>query len=252
MRRYALVVLGLSLCGIGSQAMLAQANAGAEWGYEGKKGPLNWGRLDPAYKACSSGKEQSPIDIRGARLDKNLQLIEFHYVSGGMTLTNTGHTVQVTAPAGSYIVVGGVRYDLVQFHFHHPGEEAVKGKLPDMSLHLVHKSADGKIVVVAVRLNEGNGNAVLAGLWPHLPKTAGATDKMTDSMSPAGLLPTDRGYWTYEGSLSAPPCTEGVRWFVFEQQVEISRDQLRAFGALYKVNSRMLQAPRGRKIEASE
>ena len=252
MRRFALVVLGLSLCGIGIQVSFAQANAGADWSYEGKKGPLNWGHLDPAYKACSSGKEQSPIDIRGARLDKALQPIEFHYVSGGMTLTNTGHTVQVTPPAGSYIVVGGVRYDLIQFHFHHPGEEAVKGKLPDMSLHLVHKSADGKFAVVAVRLNEGNGNAVLAGLWPHLPKTAGATDKMTDSMSPAGLLPTDRGYWTYEGSLSAPPCTEGVQWFVFEQQVEISRDQLRAFGALYKVNSRMLQAPHGRKIEASE
>jgi len=252
MRRWTLVVLGLSLCGTGSRAVLAQANAGADWSYEGKKGPLNWGRLDPAYKACSTGKEQSPIDIRGARLDKNLQPIEFHYVSGGMTLTNTGHTVQVTPPVGSYIVVGGVRYDLVQFHFHHPGEEAVKGNFPDMSIHLVHKSADGKIAVVTVRLNEGNGNAVLAGLWPHLPKTAGATDKMTDSMSPAGLLPTDRGYWTYEGSLSAPPCTEGVRWFVFEQQVEISRDQLKAFGALYKVNSRMLQAPHGRKIEASE
>jgi carbonic anhydrase len=169
-----------------------------------------------------------------------------------MTLVNNGHTVQVTPAAGSYIVAGGVRYDLVQFHFHHPGEEAVKGKLPDMSLHLVHKSADGKIAVVAVRLNEGNPNAVLAGLWPHLPKTNGATDKMTESMNPAGLLPTERAYWTYEGSLSAPPCTEGVKWFVFEQQLEISRDQLKSFATLYKVNSRLMQATRGRKIEASE
>lgn len=252
MRRLALAVLALSLCGMNSLVASAQVNAGAAWGYDGKQGPLNWGRLDQAYKACSSGKEQSPIDIRGAHLDKALQPVEFHYVSGGMTLVNNGHTIQVTPPAGSYIVAGGVRYDLVQFHFHHPGEEAVKGRLPDMSLHLVHKSADGKIAVVAVRLNEGNGNAVLAALWPHLPQTVGATDKMTESMSPAGLLPTDRGYWTYEGSLTAPPCTEGVRWFVFEQQVEISRDQLKAFNALYKVNSRMLQAPHGRKIEASE
>jgi carbonic anhydrase len=169
-----------------------------------------------------------------------------------MTLVNNGHTVQVTPAPGSYIVADGVRYDLVQFHFHHPGEEAVKGKLPDMTIHLVHKSADGKLAVIAVRLNEGNANAVLAGLWPHLPKTAGATDKMTDEMSPAGLLPTDRGYWTYEGSLTAPPCTEGVRWFVFEQEAELSRDQLRSFAALYKVNSRMLQSTHGRKIEASE
>jgi len=225
---------------------------GADWSYEGKKGPLNWGKLDPAYRACSEGKEQSPIDIRGAHLNKSLQPIEFHYVSGGMTLVNNGHTVQVTPAAGGYIVAKGVRYDLVQFHFHHPGEEAVKGKLPDMTVHLIHKSAEGKFAVVAVRLNEGNANALLAALWPHLPKTPGATDKMPDSMNPAGLLPADRVYWTYEGSLTAPPCTEGVQWFIFQQQVELSRDQLRSFTALYKVNSRLEQPTHGRRIEASE
>jgi len=250
MVRLAIVVVGLGLLAGASSSVMAQD--GARWGYQGKEGPLNWGRLDPAFKACSQGKEQSPIDIRGAHLNKALPPVEFHYVSGPMALLNTGHTVQVTPPAGSYIVIAGTRYDLVQFHFHHPGEEAVKGKLPDMSLHLVHKSADGKFAVIAVRLNEGNANAVLAGLWEHLPKTEGATDKVTESMSPGGLLPADRGYWTYEGSLTAPPCTEGVRWIILEQEVEISRDQLRSFGYLYKVNSRMLQAPHGRKIEASE
>jgi carbonic anhydrase len=153
-----------------------------------------------------------------------------------MTLTNTGHTVQVTPPAGSYIVVGGTRYDLIQFHFHHPGEEAVKGRLPDMDIHLVHKSADGKYAVVAVRLNEGDPNALLAALWEHLPKTVGATDQLTEFMSP----------------LSAPPCTEGVQWFVLENDVQLSRDQLRSFGALYKVNSRTLQPTHGRKIEANQ
>lgn len=236
----------------GGLSVAAFAQQGANWSYDGKTGPLNWAHLDPAYEACGHGKEQSPIDIRGAHLNKALKPLEFHYVSGTMTLTNNGHTIQVTPPAGSYIVADGVRYDLVQFHFHHPGEETVKGKLPDMDIHFVHKSADGKVAVVAVRLNEGNGNAVLASLWPHLPKTVGATDKSTEEMSPAGLLPQDRGYWTYEGSLTAPPCTEGVRWFVFEEQVELSRDQLKAFATLYKVNSRMLQATRGRKIEASE
>jgi carbonic anhydrase len=242
----------VSLLAFGIVASASAQQQGANWAYEGKEGPLNWGRLDPAYRACADGKEQSPIDIRGAHLDKALQPIEFHYVAGAMTLLNNGHTVQVTPPAGSYIVANGIRYDLIQFHFHHPGEEAVKGKLPDMSLHLVHRSADGKYAVIAVRLNEGNDNAVLAALWPHLPKTAGATDKMTEEMSPAGLLPTDRAYWTYEGSLTAPPCTEGVRWFVYEQEVELSRTQLRAFAMLYKVNSRMLQAAHGRKIEASQ
>jgi carbonic anhydrase len=249
MRRFGIALLGLTLCA-GVSALAQQT--GADWTYEGIKGPLHWGKLDPAYKACSEGKEQSPIDIRGAHLNKSLPPIEFHYISGSMTLTNTGHTVQIVPPAGSYIVVGGTRYDLVQFHFHHPGEEAVKGKLSDMTLHLVHKSADGKIAVVAVRLNEGDPNAVLAALWQHLPKTTGATDKLTDEMNPAGLLPADRGYWTYEGSLTAPPCTEGVRWFIFEQQVDISRAQLKAFAALYKVNSRLIQDTHGRKIQASE
>ena len=121
-----------------------------------------------------------------------------------------------------------------------------------MSLHLVHKSTDGKIAVVAVRLNEGRPNAILAALWEHLPKTVGASDKVAESLNPAGLLPSDKGYWTYTGSLTAPPCTEGVQWFVLENELEISRDQLKAFGLLYKVNSRLLQPTHGRKIEANE
>ncbi len=235
-------------------AAAAGAQTTAPWDYQGKAGPLNWGKLDPAYKACSQGHEQSPIDIRGARLNKALQPIEFHYIAGPVTLENTGHTVVVHVNPGSYIVAGGVRYNLEQFHFHHPGEEAVKGKLPDMDVHLVHRSADGKIAVIAVRLMEDRGepNATLATLWEHMPKTIGATDKVTAMVNAGGLLPADRGYWTYIGSLTAPPCTEGVHWFVFEQDISISREQLRAFGALYKVNSRGLQDAHGRRIEAYE
>lgn len=241
---------GLAVGMCASTAMIAQQ--GADWSFEGKKGPLNWGKLDPAYRACTEGKQQSPIDLHGAHRNKALQPIEFHYISSGMKIENTGHTIRVTPAEGSYILVSGVRYDLKEFHFEHPGEEIVKGKVPDMGIHMVHKSADGKIVVIGVRLNEGNANALLASLWQHLPKTPGSTDQMTESMSPAGLLPTNRAYWTYEGSLTAPPCTEGVKWIIFQQEVELSRTQLRAFGALYKVNSRLLQSPHGRKIEAYE
>ena len=113
-------------------AALAAAQTTAHWDYEGKTGPLGWGKLDPAYQACSKGHEQSPIDIRGAHLNKALQPIEFHYIAGPVTLENNGHTIVVHVDPGSYIVAGGVRYDLVQFHFHHPSEETVKGKLSDM------------------------------------------------------------------------------------------------------------------------
>jgi carbonic anhydrase len=147
-----------------------------------------------------------------------------------------------------------VRYELVEFDFHHPGEQAVKGKLSDMDVHLLHRSADGKLAVVAVRLMEdaGNPNAVLAALWPHLPITAGASEKVQEMVSAGGLLPADRGYWTYTGSLTAPPCTEGVRWFVLEQELSLSRDQLRAFAVLFRVNTRGLQEAHGRRIEANE
>jgi carbonic anhydrase len=226
----------------------------APWDYEGKRGALVWGKLDPTYKICSQGHEQSPIDIRGARLDKALQPIEFHYIAGPVRMENDGHTVVVHVDPGSYIVAGGVRYELEQFGFHHPGETSVKGKLTDMDVELLHKSTDGKVAVVVVRLAEeiGSANAVLSTLWAHLPKTAGQKEKVTDMVNAGGLLPADRGYWTYSGSLTAPPCTEGVRWFVFEQEISIGRDQLRAFGAMFKVNSRPLQDAHGRRIEANE
>jgi carbonic anhydrase len=235
-------------------AAMAAAQSAAPWDYQGKRGELNWGKLDPAYQACSKGHEQSPIDIRGARLNTALQPIEFHYISGSVTLVNTGHTIEAHVNPGSYIVAGGVRYDLIEYDFHHPSETAVKGKLSDMEIHLMHKSADGKVAVVAIRLVEdiGSPNATLATLWPHLPRTAGASEKVTEMVNPGGLLPTDRGYWTYMGSLSTPPCTEGVRWFAFEQELSVSRDQLRAFAALFRVNTRGLQDPHGRRIEANE
>jgi len=234
----------------------AQSTAGttAPWSYQGKTGPLVWGRLDPAYRSCSKGHEQSPVDIRGAHLDKSLQPIQFHWIAGPVTLVNDGHTVMVQVDPGSYMLAGGVRYDLIQFHFHHPSEHAVKGRLADMEIHFVYKSADGKLAVVAVRLSEDRGfpNATLATLWEHLPTAAGSSQRITDMLDPGGMLPEDRGYWTYTGSLTTPPCTEGVRWFVFEQPVSISRSQLLAFTSIFRMNTRPLQELHGRRIEASE
>ena len=237
-----------------SVASIAAAQATTPWSYQGKTGPLDWGKLDPAYRVCAKGHEQSPIDIRGAHLNKALQPIEFHYISGPVKLENTGNTVRVYVDPGSYIVYDGVRYDLQQFHFHPPSEEAVKGKLTDMVVHIVHKSAEGKMAVIAVRftMDRGDSNAVMAALWPHLPTRTGETEKVADMINPGGFLPADRGYWTYMGSLTAPPCTEGVRWFVFEDVLSVSRAQLRAFTAIFPMNSRPLQDPHGRRIEANE
>lgn len=237
-----------------SVAAMAAAQTTAEWDYIGKRGPLNWGKLDPSYSACSAGHEQSPVDIRGARLDKALKPIEYHYKAGPVTLENNGKTIIAHVGPGSYIVVDGVRYDLQQFHFHHPSEEAVKGKLTDMDVHLLHKSADGKLAVIAVRLSmeRGDPNAVLAMLWQHLPAAAGTTSKVTDFVNPAGFVPADPGYWTYTGSLTIPPCTEGVKWIIYQDTLSMSREQLRGFTSIFTMDSRPLQDLHGRRIEASE
>jgi carbonic anhydrase len=235
-------------------ATLCAAQSGANWTYEGKTGPLVWGRLDPAYQACARGHQQSPLDIRSTHRDKSLQPLEFHYMAGPMTLENTGRGIIARVDPGSVMVANGVRYHLVELDFHHPSEHPIKGKLADMEIDLVHRSDDGKVAIVAVRLNQDRGfpNALLSSLWAHLPKVAGASAKVTDLVSAGGLLPEDRGYWTYIGSEVTPPCAEGVSWYVLQEDLSISRDQFRAFSNLYKMNTRPMQDAHGRKIEADE
>jgi carbonic anhydrase len=237
-----------------SAATLAGAQTGAPWDYAGKRGPLAWGKLDPAYRTCSEGHQQSPIDIRGARLNTALQPLEFHYIAGPVTLENTGNMIVVHVDPGSYMVADGVRYQLERLEFHHPTEESVRGKLTDLGVEFVHKSSEGKMAIVALRLtmDRGDPNAVLAELWPHLPTAANTNQKVTEDVNPAGLFPADRGYWTYTGSLTTPPCSEGVRWFVFENELTLSREQLRAYTAIFRMNSRPMQETHGRRIEASE
>ncbi len=249
MRLFATAALLLGL----STACIAQKNS--NWNYEGHTGPLVWGKLDPAYEACSKGHVQSPLDIRGAHLDTTLPPVEFHYIAGAVSLENTGRGVTMHVHPGSTIVANGVTYELMGLEFHHPSEHAFKGKLSDMEVDLIHKSADGKMAIVAVRMSEEHGgapNATLATLWEHLPVKTGTTEKVDDMINPGGLLPADRGYWTYVGSEVTPPCTEGVQWFVFEDTVSISRQQLRAFTNLYKMNTRPFQDLHGRRVEANE
>ncbi len=248
MRLFATVALLLGF----SAVCAAQNNA--YWNYTGHTGPLVWGKLDPAYEACSKGHQQSPVDIRGAHLNTALAPIEFHYIAGPVTVENTGRGIVAHVDPGSTIVANGVRYELVDLEFHHPSEHGVKGKLTDMEVDLVHRSADGKVAILAVRMSEiaGDPNATLATLWAHLPAKSGATEKIPDMVNLGGLLPGDRGYWTYTGSALTPPCAEDVQWFVFEQALSISRDQLRVFSDLYRMNTRPFQDLHGRRIEANE
>jgi carbonic anhydrase len=248
MRTVAVIVICLGL------AAGAGAQSGAAWSYVGKTGPLNWGKLDPAYRACAQGHEQSPIDLRGAHLNKALAPLQFHYVAGAVTVENTGNLIVVHVNPGGYLVADGVRYGLEKMEFHRPSETAVRGKLTDLDVELIHRSAEGKMAIVEVRftMDRGDPNATMAGLWEHLPTTAGASEKVAGPVNPGGFLPGDRGYWTYTGSLSTPPCTEGVRWFVMQQELSASREQVRQFSGLFRMSSRPLQDTHGRKIEGNE
>lgn len=226
----------------------------APWSYQGKTGPELWGRLAPAYQACSKGHDQSPVNIRHAHLNKALQPLEFHYLAGPVRIENNGHYLVVHVDPGSYIVAGGVRYDLIDYEFHRPSEHTIDGQLSDMEIELVHRSAAGQMAIVSILLNENANapNATLATLLPSLPARPGTTEQITSMVSTAGLLPGDRGYWTYTGSLTTPPCTEGVQWFVLEQPMTVSRLQLTAFAAIDNGNSRPTQDLHGRRLEADE
>ncbi len=222
-----------------------------DWTYAGATGAENWGQLKPEWATCERGAMQSPIDIRdGARLD--LEPIQFQYRLSPLRIVDTGHTVQVNYPAGSAITVGGARYELMQMHFHKPAEQRVNGRVYDMVAHLVHRSFDGRLAVVAVLFEIGDENAFIKSLWPHLPLEKEREVVLNHVKLPLeSLLPAERGYYTYMGSLTTPPCTEGVLWLVMKTPVSISPSQVSVFGRLYPMNARPVQASNGRFIKES-
>lgn len=225
------------------------------WSYEGASGPEHWGELDPDYAACKIGKEQSPIDIQNPS-KAQLPALRFEYRSGPLKIINNGYTaVRVNyAPGnGNFLFVGDQRYELTQFHFHHPSEESIHGKPYDMVAHLMHQASDGKVAAVAVFLKAGRANTTVQRLWEHMPKTAGREQVIAGvEVNPAGLLPRDTSYYTYMGSQTAPPCTEGVIWFVLKTPIEISSEEISAFAALYPHDVRPLQPFNGRVVKESQ
>lgn len=243
-------------------AVFAPAPARAQWrtpwSYSGARGPAHWAALDPEYAACA-GKEQSPIDIRSAQ-SANLPALRFEFKPGPLRIINNGYTavrVNYSPGNGNLLLVGGERYELTQFHFHHPSEERIHGKQYDMVIHYMFQAGDGKIAGVAVLVNAGRAGArvqsLVAQLWKYMPKAAGKSHTIPGvEINPAGLLPRDTAYYTYMGSISAPPCTEGVKWFVLKTPINISPEQISAFAKLYPHDARPVQPLNGRVVQASQ
>jgi carbonic anhydrase len=228
--------------------LVAAAEESHHWSYSGENGPPHWGAV------CETGKAQSPIDIRSTEVpQRTLPPLEFHYGPGALHIVDNGHSIQVRVPEGSTLSVGSDRFDLVQFHFHKPSEEMIDGRHFDMVVHLVHKDAAGKLAVVAVPLSLGADNPAIAAIWRHFPAERGREASPAGIMfDPSRLLPANRAYFTYPGSLTTPPCTEGVRWFVLRSPQSISPAELRAFGNIYPANARPVQPVNGRQVLASD
>ena len=221
------------------------------WDYSGRGGPDSWGRIKPEYAKCASGTRQSPIDIRDG-IKVELDPIRFDYQPSAFRVIDTGHTVQVDVDPGSSIEVLGRRYALVRFDFHRPSEERIDGKPFEMVVHLVHEAADGRLAVVAVLLERGSAQAVVQRIWNNLPLEQGEPVAARTTLNPADLLPADRSYYTYMGSLTAPPCSEGVLWMVMKHPVPVSAEQIAIFARLYPMNARPIQAAGGRLIKESD
>jgi carbonic anhydrase len=232
------------------QGAPAVAGPAAHWAYGGDTGPAVWGGLKPDFQLCSTGKRQSPIDIRGG-IAVDLEPVHFDYRGTGFSVVDNGHTVQVNLGAGNSIQVGGRRYELVQFHFHRPAEERVNGRQYDMSLHLVHKDPEGRLAVVGLLLERGGAQPVVQTVWNNLPLEKGEEQPSGAVLDLNHLLPAERGYYTYMGSLTTPPCSEGVLWMVMRQPVALSAAQIDVFTRLYPMNARPLQQAAGRMIKQS-
>jgi len=224
----------------------------AHWSYKGATGPAHWPAVESEFKTCGIGHEQSPIDIRlDAVQAADLPAITFDYRPAPLRIVDNGHTIQVNYAPGSFIDVGGHRYELVQFHFHKPSEESIDGKRYAMVAHLVHKDAEGRLGVVAVPLAEGKINPMIAAVWNNLPKHGGEARATGIAVDATDLLPADRGYFTFAGSLTTPPCSEGVTWFVLKQPSTLSAGEIGRFAHAYPMNARPVQPLNGRVVRAS-
>jgi len=241
----------LSLIGLPVRST-AQEPHPPHWAYEGKEGPEEWGKLDSSYAACSIGQTQSPINIKDAK-KADLPALKFSYQAVLLNIIDNGHTIQVNYAPGSTLTVGKKLYTLKQFHFHHPSEEHVNGKDFPLVAHLVHADAEGHLAVVAVLFEQGSANSLIDTLWKNIPsEKEKPQDIPSVSIQVQDLLSRQRGYFTYAGSLTTPPCSEGVSWYVLNGYATVSPQQVAAFAKIYPRNARPIQPTNSRVILESK
>jgi carbonic anhydrase len=222
------------------------------WSYGGQSGPAYWGGLDAEFSACAAGRKQSPIDLPSAAGASPLSSVALECRATPGQLVHTGHTVQVSCPGGNTLAIDGKAYELAQFHFHTPSEHLLTGQAFGLELHAVHRAADGALAVLGVLFRTGEENPFLARYLKQLPHRVDDVPIDLAAVDLGQALPAARSYFTYEGSLTTPPCSEGVRWLVMQTPVGLSAAQEDAFSSAMGGNARPVQPLNGRAVGAGE
>lgn len=254
MKKGLLLTLLVSICMAGVAFASGSSPAGhggaVHWGYQGDIGPAHWGDLSADFHLCKDGKSQSPIDIVGA-VSVDQPALTFNYANTTLSVVNNGHTIKANYAPGSSINVDGETYQLLQFHFHSLSENKVEGQYFPLEAHLVHKNAAGKLAVVGVLFEEGPANSLLERLWGYTPSKVNSTTTVaTASINVSDLLPSQADYYGFTGSLTTPPCSEGVKWMVLQKPVSVSPAQIAKFRSFFNdlETKRPVQALNGRVI----
>jgi carbonic anhydrase len=234
-------LLTLTLLVSGCATITPHSDQNTHWSYTGHEGPAHWGALDPKYSICATGVNQSPIDLTGF-IESDLSPIGLAYKSGGYEVINNGHTIQVNYRSGSSLAIDDHIYKLKQFHFHSPSENHINGKSYPMEAHLVHADKNGNLAVIGVMFEEGDENKVLKEIWSRKLFMAGSKKELPFNVSADDILPVNQDYYRFNGSLTTPPCSEGVLWLVMKQPITVSKEQIQQFRD-------MMQQPTNRPIQ---
>ena len=230
-------------------AICAGAQEAEPWDYSKAHGPQHWREVSAI---CGNGQTQSPINIVNPKKTQ-LPALSFSYHASPINVINNGHTIQNNYAPGSNIVFEGKTYELQQFHFHHHSETAIRGKHTPLEAHLVHKDNNGNLLVVSVLLKQGEANPAVGTIWTNIGSEKGKPNAPSGvSVDATQLLPKNRSYYTYSGSLTTPPCSENVTWVVMVNPMTVSKEQIEAFARLYPANARPVQPLDGRTVMESK
>jgi carbonic anhydrase len=225
----------------------AAAEENVHWTYSGEHGPEHWGELSEAFEACGDGRNQSPVDIVDP-IDAGLGSIGISYRGSTTAVTNNGHTLQFDVGPGNSLETDGQTYELVQFHVHSPSEHRIEGEPFPLEAHFVHQNARGELAVVAVLFRDGPRNHGLATLGDSSPIQVGGKAPIEEPIAGLKIVPEGRAYYRYSGSLTTPPCTEGILWLILKEPGSLSKEQVGAFVKVIGEDARNPQPLNGRLI----